>query len=635
MAHLYSLIVFILLSYITSGRPCGESGDVIDPVPIIIFVIGKVDATSARLLIEVNKTASGIANLASSPIACLQNQKGDIIQAYVGSRVRLMAGKPTIFRFTGLIAETEYTILFDGVVFAHGNANFKTYPYDGFLLQKNSPNIAAVSCNNIHRPQNHWLNLAKFVGPSVSTSDRISLLLHLGDQVYLDWGCPGGGGGSSSECLWMKARNILGSKNMTEWSNHWEEIVALFRKIYHITWGKSVTAKVLANVPNLAIFDDHEFKNDFGDITYDEMANIDKFIGKVTYYLTLEYQIQLHKDIQWDLSHDEIFKMIIPYHAHTFGDVGLLFTDVRSVRSYYYGPDNISSTSRIGSLQQKWINETLINNKEFSSVKALIFIVPVPLVYLSKHYNSLVAEQDESFKYHWIEYPSEQEHMLNLINSWKFSNAYREVIILSGDVHRGGFTRIKKDGEIKFFQVTTSPIANVMDESYDETMWSALRTFRDEIHIGDGWSMMHEKWTDRRNFGIFRFEKSKYIDDRPIMRLQLYPQGSDIVEFFSDSVHVPNYLPYVIMFIVGPWALIIFCGGFFWFSCWKYRKWRRAQIRIRRSHRPLPQLSPYGGQQPNVGQQPNMSPQPNMGQQSNVGQHQANRGQQQPVRQHF
>eukprot|EP00971_Amphidinium_carterae_P250886 4980389-Amphidinium_carterae.1 len=60
----------------------------------------------------------------------------------------------------------------------------------------------------------------------------------------------------------------------------------------------SPTVWVLANVPNLMIFDDHDIRDDWGDRPEDiDKNSMDWFLASIAYGVILEYQRQLYEDI--------------------------------------------------------------------------------------------------------------------------------------------------------------------------------------------------------------------------------------------------------------------------------------------------------------------------------------------------
>lgn len=128
-------------------------------------IIGKVTATSARILIEIGESKNITMTLNGSQKETLQ----------------IEANKPTAFQFQGLSPTTKYTVKIEGC--NHIPSAFKTT--GGFAPTK----FAVVSCNG-HRfneeekttpEQNLWMDLEKRV-----LTGKVDCVLHMGDQVYMD-----------------------------------------------------------------------------------------------------------------------------------------------------------------------------------------------------------------------------------------------------------------------------------------------------------------------------------------------------------------------------------------------------------------------------------------------------------------
>lgn len=85
-----------------------------------------------------------------------------------------------------------------------------------------------------------------------------------------------------------------------QWINHQGTICEYYREVYRDTWRHSPTAKCLANCPSLMIYDDHEVRDNWGDIAEDWNRNCAEFfVARCAWIVSMEYQRQLHEDVDF------------------------------------------------------------------------------------------------------------------------------------------------------------------------------------------------------------------------------------------------------------------------------------------------------------------------------------------------
>jgi phosphodiesterase/alkaline phosphatase D-like protein len=85
-----------------------------------------------------------------------------------------------------------------------------------------------------------------------------------------------------------------------QWINHQGAICEFYREVYRDTWRHPPTAKCLANCPNLMIYDDHEVRDNWGDIAEDwESSCAEFFVARCAWIVSMEYQRQLHEDVDF------------------------------------------------------------------------------------------------------------------------------------------------------------------------------------------------------------------------------------------------------------------------------------------------------------------------------------------------
>ena len=86
-----------------------------------------------------------------------------------------------------------------------------------------------------------------------------------------------------------------------QWIKHQGVICEYYREVYRDTWRHPPTAKCLANCPNLMIYDDHEVRDNWGDIPDDwDSSCAEFFVARCAWIVSMEYQRQLYEDIDFD-----------------------------------------------------------------------------------------------------------------------------------------------------------------------------------------------------------------------------------------------------------------------------------------------------------------------------------------------
>lgn len=254
--------------------------------------------------------------------------------------------------------------------------------------------------------------------------------------------------------------------------------------------------QVLANVPNLAIFDDHELRDDWGDTATDlDKTGKAYFIAEIAYKLALEYQLQLHADI--DFASGTVVADTEPFHSHVFGDLGLFFFDQRGVKSFYSADGD--SKPYLGTRQHTHFNSAVGASGAFKDVRALLVLCPVPLVYFNKDMSETMGTQVDDFLGHWSMFENEHLAILDGLRKWKAADSKREVVLLGGDVHISATTAIYHDTKRVFFQLITSSIGNKEISSTDLLATQASMEAKETLP--GGYTFEHSNADTPRNFG--------------------------------------------------------------------------------------------------------------------------------------
>lgn len=85
-----------------------------------------------------------------------------------------------------------------------------------------------------------------------------------------------------------------------KWIDHGDVICEYYREVYRDTWRHAPTAKCLANCPNLMIYDDHEVRDNWGDVEEDwDPSSADFFVARCAWIVSMEYQRQLYEDVDF------------------------------------------------------------------------------------------------------------------------------------------------------------------------------------------------------------------------------------------------------------------------------------------------------------------------------------------------
>ena len=423
-------------------------------------VIGKVTDTTARVAIELDKKAT---------VKCVATDSdGNTIEV----EHQLVKGQFKAFQLEGLKPLTEYYISFQGAN-SPVPGNFRT-----FAPQPDRMNVGAVSCNfTIHKGSiDLWEDLRdRYIYPG-----KLDLLLHLGDQIY--------GDSAFQEALTILDGRTIGTLGQQK------QILELYRRLYRMTWRHRPTREVLAQVPNLMIWDDHEIRDDWGSKGTDyDSACAEYHIGTLARQVFREYQRQL-----WDEPTNPPSDGFED-HAHVWGQIGVLFVDQRGGRSF----SRDLARPYLGQPQWNRISSHLQPNGLFDGVRALIVVTSVPLIYLGDSTTNSGSMVVDDLQDHWAYgiHRSEQIEMLRLLRRWKEDGSgERELLVVGGDVHMGCQTDIKHNKQTIYKQLITSPITN---KPHAWFAYSALKVLLEsEENLAASYSFEHHGYTNKRNYGV-------------------------------------------------------------------------------------------------------------------------------------
>ncbi len=310
----------------------------------------------------------------------------------------------------------------------------------------------------------------------------ITTVLHVGDQVYAD------------TTFGHALEDVRKGGRTKALRRKWERA---FEELYFHTWNYPPTRQVLAHASNLMIWDDHEVRNSWGGYDHDRDPNSDEwFVGTIARTVFQRFQRALWGAPDSTAVHEA--------HVHAYGQVGVLFADLRTGRSFSYHPER----PYLGPAQWTWLRQEL-HSGTLSQVNALAIVTSVPLCYVGRVTAGAGGIVVSDLRDHWThpDHITEQIEFFAEIRRWLGADANRRVLIVGGDVHVGGRTileqRVSGEWQPLCEQIITSPITNKPPGSL---AFFGLRELilRGVHEVGDTYRFDHDEgsFTNRRNFAI-------------------------------------------------------------------------------------------------------------------------------------
>ena len=446
------------------------------------------------------------------------------------------AGRPLAFAFADLQSATSFTVAvsdgLDGAPLAHTPSVLRTQV--GASEGVGKARIGVVSCNKIYHTEQKarvggadaWVVLRSRLELPRSEGGGLDVLLHLGDQVYVDHDYYKVVDGRLSarelqaklaaqgaNCAFLDARLLLDATpgGRARWREHaLPRVLELFRDVYRRTWSWPATAAVLANVPNIMLPDDHGLRDDWGDRRKDyDRGSADFFLGHAAYTVYREYQAALVTDVP--VLPPATLAPFLPVNlalpdllgAHS---VGLLTVDTRikAFTQAEFPYRDCATEPLLGQPQWRSTLAALGPGGAHEETRVLVLATPIPLCWMGARIMQQVALRVDDALGMWGHPRNEPEllRLLQALRAWKGAREAREVLVLGGDVHAGGVTEIKgPGGELLFRQLTASPVAN-------ETMpwWQAAASVLGKELVervaGGEFTFEHTQHEHRCQFGV-------------------------------------------------------------------------------------------------------------------------------------
>lgn len=441
-------------------------------------VIGAVTATTARVLVELDRDGEYTLEARA--------ESGH----RVAVRRRATGGLPAAFGFTELLPGTRYALHLSEAELPL-SAGFRTLPDPPRRLR-----IGAVSCNDVRQAaaRDLWSQL----WADEVACGSLDLLLHLGDQVYVD-GVDGGPFLVRARRSLSRVRGELDRRILLAQTRE------MYRRKYRETWQHAPTRQVLAHVPNLMVWDDHELYDDWGTRRAERRPDTpERLVGQVARGVYRAYQRQLWDDLEPDPQDVAPNVSGHEHHFHAWGRIGIAFLDLRTARSFEYVRGAPYTGRQLDEL------EGALRGGVLAGVRALVVVTPVPVALCGGRLTDQLARQpldgfdDSRDQWAYKPHRHEQRRLLDLLRSWQAAGP-RKALILSGDAHFGALTRIThSDGSI-LEQMISSPIATAPpSDPVFQLIKHAMHN--DDPVLAGGYHFAHRDLVNRRNYGVVDIE---------------------------------------------------------------------------------------------------------------------------------
>ena len=329
-----------------------------------------------------------------------------------------------VLSFTDLEADTtyHYAVLIDGEAVLgpefDGMTTLRTFP--GLGKKADSFSFAFGSC---FIPEVHSDKIFKNLVGERDFDPRFFLMI--GDNVYVD--------------EYLKLRN-------REEGLPTESLLELYRAAYRKSWSYPIFRQALAQTPSFMIFDDHQFWNNWNNLTVHQLDEEGLPAAKQSY---LEYQD----------SHNPYAKArhvsVEPTYYYTFSygkDIGFFVLDGRMRRN----PDAVPYRTILGDQQRQALYRWLKDNKDEYRLKFIVSSVPISFVALP---HVIVQAFHGTLGDQWLGYPQERLDLFKFIDHEDIKGVH----FLSGDIHLGQGLVIKSitdDPGPTVYSYTSSPLAN-------------------------------------------------------------------------------------------------------------------------------------------------------------------------------
>ncbi len=312
------------------------------------------------------------------------------------------------------------------------------------------PRLAYVSCNGVEdearlavltAPRNaQWTDLRHR-----HETERFHLLLQGGDQLYAD-------------AVWRRGRWLSEWRNRTDKARFTapfapamaEEAADFYFAHYLYTWGQPETAAVLARIPSVMMWDDHDIFDGWGSHAEEEMQSP---VWRGVYAIARRHFTLLQlgaaesalPECVWGASCGTVSQ------GFRLGDVGLLAPDLRTERT----PHRVLS-DRTWALLPEWL-------ERFADCRHLILMSSVPLLFLDTGGLERIIGRlpgrigiEDDLRDQWRSHAHADEWRRLVTTLAEFSRRTGcRVTAVSGEIHAGG-RGLLRGGGVEMWQLIAS-----------------------------------------------------------------------------------------------------------------------------------------------------------------------------------
>ncbi|MEI8094553.1 MAG: alkaline phosphatase D family protein [Spirochaetales bacterium] len=387
---------------------------------------------------------------------------------------------------TGLTPATKYTY---DIVDAGGKSlvatallpwcSFTTFPADG---TDTALRFAFASC---HKPLSEdpndyyggvvlkerfvlWETLAR-----QSQSEHVDFLLLLGDQLYNDKQFFGA---LPSPEQWVQIKDDPAALKVQE-----AKARQLYRDNYVRFWNHPSMRKVLASVPSLMMWDDHEIRDGWGSVAEDRTDPPVEWVGKVAESVNREFQAFSAPRVELPAGQG------LGWFDFRFGKTAFFVPDLRGQRDVGKAPDQHPI---LGAAQAKAIDAWY---QSLGKAPTAFLGLEVPLgdtagwvvdwlSYERSGPRSLGLGDDFRDKLKWQGSRPEVANLLDQTAAWEASTGGR-MFALGGDVHVGMLNRVTGPNGARIEEFVSSGIGNQDDTA--QSSYSIFSLLAGKTNIGN------------------------------------------------------------------------------------------------------------------------------------------------------
>jgi len=491
-------------------------------------IIGKATSTTVRILVEFKITGDVTMTLTEDGTTNVFSKSYAVI-----------ANTPIVFSFSNLLSYKKYLVsttanTVELSTVSGYQSSFRTLKGD--FATMNDFNVIFLSCNDVRYSEQLqptvlgnaqlWGNLAR-----KAKNGEIDFIFHIGDQIYADHDIWNG----NTDNVYYKVKTLLASVSYTAFSGYTETIRELLRAEYRRSWTYKTTAETLSLVPNLMIFDDHEFMNNFAfNSSVFDTTSIDYFYVKQARYVYYQYQRQLREDIDFvnfENTKDE-------YYIEIMNEIGFFVMDYRGPKVWHKSILDNSSVDQLGYTQYQSVVEAFSKNGTFKDVKAAVLVSTLPLLFVSTAMAQVVGIVMEDMKENWAyAYEDELITLLDIVRTWKDEKVGRQLLFVGGDVHLAGYTEVFYKKQPLGRQLVSTGINQVKLASCEILAIKAGIYLNDALS-GNEYTYVHHDWVGQKNYGTVKFQRSILRSNET--DITMFLTVSDSVKSITDLITVNN-----------------------------------------------------------------------------------------------